>query len=59
MKNATKKGYTEAQIGDGVDISSRMQFHRGTVQKGLSQTLMTDGGNNVGVVVNGKEKPKN
>ena len=31
IKNATKKGYLEAQEGDGVDISSRMEYHRGTV----------------------------
>ncbi len=33
VKNATKKGYLEAIDGDGVDISSRMEHHRGTVQK--------------------------
>jgi DNA (cytosine-5)-methyltransferase 1 len=41
VKNATKKGYLEATDGDGVDISSRMQHHRGTVQKGKTQTLTT------------------
>ena len=51
IKNATKLGYIEADIGDGIDISSRMESHRGTVQKGLSQTLTCQGGNNVGVVV--------
>lgn len=54
IKNATKKGYLEAQEGDGVDISSRMEYHRGTVQKGKSQTLTTMGGENNGVVI----KPK-
>lgn len=49
IKNATKKGYLEATIGDGIDISSRMQYHRGTVQKGKSQTLTTQP--NVGIVV--------
>lgn len=49
IKNATKKGYLEATVGDGVDISSRMQYHRGTVQKGKSQTLTTQ--SNVGIVV--------
>lgn len=44
----TKKGYKEASYGDGIDISSRMQSHRGTVQKGLSQTLLTS--SNVGVL---------
>ena len=41
IKNATKKGYLEATDGDGVDISSRMEHHRGTVQKGKTQTLTT------------------
>lgn len=47
----TKKGHNVAKVGDGVDISTRMQYHRGTVQKGISQTLTCQGGNNVGVVV--------
>ena len=51
IKNATKKGYLEATDGDGVDISSRMEYHRGTVQKGKTQTLSTMGGENNGVVV--------
>lgn len=46
IKNATKQGYLEAEEGDGVDISTRMEYHRGTVQKGLSQTLSTHGGGN-------------
>lgn len=50
IKNATKKGYLEATDGDGIDISSRMEHHRGTVQKGKTQTLTTSGENN-GVVV--------
>ena len=49
IKNATKKGYLEATEGDGIDISSRMKWHRGTVQKESSQTLDTQC--NVGVVV--------
>lgn len=56
IKNATKKGYLEAEDGDGVDISSRMEYHRGTVQKGLTQTLTTMGGENNGVVVNMKQE---
>jgi DNA (cytosine-5)-methyltransferase 1 len=52
IKNNTKKGYLEATDGDGVDISSRMEYHRGTVQKGKTQTLTTMGGENNGVVVN-------
>ena len=51
---ATKKGYKVAQDGDGVDISGRMQYHRGTVQKGLAQTLKTDC--DVGVVVEDEEE---
>ena len=51
IKNATKKGYEEAKVGDGVDISTRMHHHRGTVQKGSCQTITTMGGENVGVVV--------
>lgn len=42
VKNATKKGYLEAKIGDGIDTSSRMEYHRGTVQKQKAQTLMTN-----------------
>lgn len=44
IKNATKKGYLEAKEGDGIDISSRMEDHRGTVQKGKAQTITTMGG---------------
>ena len=51
IKNATAKGYLEAEEGDGVDISSRMEYHRGTVQKGKTQTLSTMGGESNGVVV--------
>lgn len=52
IKNANSKGYLEAEVGDGIDISSRMESHRGTVQKHKSQTITTMGGKNVGVVVN-------
>lgn len=52
IKNATKKGYLEATDGDGIDISSRMEHHRGTVQKNKIQTLTTSGGNDRGVVIN-------
>ena len=52
IKNANSKGYLEAEDGDGVDISSRMEYHRGTVQKGKTQTITTMGGENNGVVVN-------
>lgn len=52
VKNATKKGYLEATDGDGIDISSRMEHHMGTVQKDKIQTLTTSGGNDRGVVIN-------
>lgn len=48
MEN-TKKGYKIAHSGDGVDISSRMKNHRGTVQKDMSQTLTCQC--DVGVVI--------
>ena len=52
VKNATKKGYLEATEGDGIDISSRMEYHRGTVQKDKVQSITCGGGNNLGVIVN-------
>jgi len=52
IKNATSKGYLEATDGDGIDISSRMEHHRGNVQKNKIQTLTTSGGNDRGVVEN-------
>lgn len=57
VKNATQKGFLEAQEGDGIDISSRMATHRGTVQKDMAQTINTqqDGG----VVVLGNYSPSN
>ena len=50
IKNANSKGYLEATDGDGIDISSRMEYHRGTVQKDKVQTLTTQCDR--GVVVN-------
>lgn len=50
VKNATKKGYLEATAGDGINICGRMEYQRGNVQKGKSQTISTMGGENVGVV---------
>ena len=44
IKNANSKGYLEAELGDGIDISGRMEYHRGTVQKNKSQTISTMGG---------------
>lgn len=58
IKNKTKQGYIDAEIGDGIDISSRMEQHRGTVQKGISQTITCNGGNNVGVVVNDESRER-
>lgn len=58
IKNANSKGFLLAKEGDGIDISTRMQYHRGTVQKKMSQTLTTMGGENVGVVVNELETQK-
>ena len=52
VKNATKQGYLEAEEGDGIDISSRMEYHRGTVQKESTQTITTKGGNDIGVIIN-------
>ena len=52
IKNNNSKGYTEAFEGDGIDISGRMEYHRGTVQKDKIQTLTRAGGADLGVVVN-------
>ena len=30
-----------AYDGDGIDISPRMMYHRGTVQRGMAQTIKT------------------
>ena len=48
IREATKKGYTEAQDGDGVYIN-RPHQKRGVVQKGMIQTIKTSP--DVGVVV--------
>ena len=52
IKEATKQGYKEAFEGDGVNISSRMKYQRGNVQKENIQTLTTSGGSDRGVVLN-------
>ena len=44
IKNANSRGYIKAYEYDGVDISSRMEYHRGTVQHEKTQTLSTSGG---------------
>lgn len=56
VKNNNSKGYLEAEDGDGVDISSRMEHHRGTVQKEKAHTLDCTGGEGHGVVVNLKRE---
>lgn len=54
IKNNTKQGYLEACDGDCVNISSRMKNQRGNVQKGITQTITTSGGNERGVVLEEK-----
>lgn len=41
VRNATKRGYLEAGEADGLDCDARMRTHRGTVQKGMAQTIKT------------------
>lgn len=53
IMEATKRGYAIANAGDGVDISGRMKYHRGTVQKGLCQTIKTS--MDIGIVVDENE----
>lgn len=43
IKEATKLGYKEAYAGDGVNISGRMKYQRGNVQKDMCQTIMANG----------------
>lgn len=50
----TKKGYSEAQDGDGVYIN-RPHQKRGTVQKGLIQTIKTTS-DDIGVVVGAAQR---
>ena len=52
IKEATKQGYKEAYEGDDINISSRMKYQRGNVQKDIIQTITTSGGNDRGVVIN-------
>lgn len=49
IKNNTKQGYLLAEDEDGIDISNRMKYHRGTVQKGITQTIKTQP--DIGVLV--------
>ena len=51
IKEATKKGYTEATIGDSVNLSHpNSKTRRGRVGKGIANTLLT--GEEQGVVMN-------
>lgn len=43
IKNATKKGYLEGHEGDGVNISGRMEYQRGNVQKDKAQSITCGG----------------
>lgn len=52
IKNANSNGYLKAHEGDGVNISSRMEYQRGNVQKEKIQTIDTMGGESKGVVLN-------
>ena len=58
IKNNNEKGFLEAESGDGINICGRMEYQRGNVQKGSSQTLSCRGGNDVGVVVENGQKIK-
>ena len=52
IKNNTEQGFLVAEDGDGINIGGRMEYQRGNVQKGKTQTITT-GGADIGVVVNG------
>lgn len=52
VREATKKGYAEAEVGDSVNIGQpNSKTRRGRVGKQVSQTLTTSGGNEMAVVV--------
>jgi DNA (cytosine-5)-methyltransferase 1 len=47
VPEATKKGYTEAVVGDSVDLNyPQSRTRRGRVIKGMSHTLMSQGESN-------------
>ena len=51
VREATKKGYAEAEVGDSVNIGQpNSKTRRGRVGKQVSQTLTTSGGNEMTVV---------
>ena len=52
VREATKKGYAEAEVGDSVNIGQpNSKTRRGRVGKQVAQTLTTSGGNEMAVVV--------
>ena len=52
VREATKKGYAEAVVGDSVNIGQpNSKTRRGRVGKQVAQTLTTSGGNEMAVVV--------
>ena len=52
VREATKKGYAEAEAGDSINIGQpNSKTRRGRVGKQVSQTLTTSGGNEMAVVV--------
>ena len=52
VREATKKGYAEAEVGDSVNIGQpNSKTRRGRVGKQVSQTQTTAGGNEMAVVV--------
>lgn len=53
IKNATKQGYSMAEVGDGIDLAyPESETRRGRVQPQQSNTLTTS--DNLGVLVNGE-----
>lgn len=53
IKENTKQGYKNAQVGDGVNLANRMKHQRGNVQRESIQTLKTE--MEIGVVVDDKQ----
>lgn len=42
IKDSTKKGYSYAEDGDGIDLGLNRANHRGTVKKQISHTIKTE-----------------
>lgn len=53
IKENNEQGYKIANVGDGVNIASRMHHQRGNVQEGSIQTLKAQ--MEIGVVVDEEE----